>query len=105
MKLVNHRKENYTFDDTQSGSVMNGTIFVSEKEWKEIIKSLRKAYSRAKATSNTQIRDGLHHVFSWLLPTHGNDKRICLGVAATSLIVLKYDLKNYKRQNYVIQRN
>jgi len=104
MKLVNHHKDNYTYDDTHDGSVMNGTIYMTAREWADMLKRLRKAYDRATRDCNTRIRDGLAHVFNWTLKHHGDKKRVCLGVTATSLIALKYNLKRYKHQNYVIER-
>ena len=103
MKATNHHKDNYTFDDSNDGSVMNGTIYMTTKEYHKVLEYLRKAYTNAKAKNNTYIRDGLSHVFNWTLVKRLNLKRICLGVTATELIFKHYKLPRYKRQNYVIE--
>lgn len=104
MQLINHHANNYTFDDTNEASVMNGTIIMSRDEWNDAIAYLLKAYKRAERDYNTYIRDSLSHVFNWTLKKHKPIKRLCLGVVATKLIAYRYGLKSrYKNQNYVIE--
>ncbi len=104
MKIVNHQKGKYTFDDTNNGSVMYGSIYMSEKEFDDVVKFLRRRYAIAKRYNQTYKRDSLSHALDWTLKQHGSDKRICLGVCATELIFERYNLPRYKRQNYVICR-
>ncbi len=104
MKLVNHHKDNYTFDDSNDGSVMNGTIYVTESEYADIVRRIKASYRVAVKSSTTYRRDSLAHVINWTFRNHGNDKRLCLGVTATELIAKWYKLPNYKKQNYVINR-
>ena len=104
MKLINHQKGNYTYDDTRDGSVMYGTIYMTGAQFHESIKALKRAYTRAVRDCNTSIRDGLSHVFNHTLVKHADARRICLGVTATSLLALKWNLPRYKsNQNYVIE--
>lgn len=100
MKVINHHKGNYTFDDTQDGSVMYGTVKVTESEWRKVLEYLK----RAKYTSNTYHRDGLKHFWSWVYPKHKKLKRLCIGVSNTELVFKHFKLPNYKRQNYVFER-
>lgn len=103
MKATNHHKDNYTYDDTSSGSVMNGTIKMTRKEYKDAIAFLKNEYKKAKQYNYTATRDGLMHTIDWVLNRYGDKRRICLGVTATELIFRRYRLPNYKRQNYVIE--
>ncbi|MBP9771430.1 MAG: hypothetical protein KBD16_00685 [Candidatus Pacebacteria bacterium] len=104
MKLINHHKGNFTFDDSHNGSVMYGTIYVTESEFADIVKRIKRSYRDAVRSCSTHRRDALSHVISWTLRNHGNDKRLCLGVTATALIAKWYKLPRYKHQNYVIER-
>jgi len=98
MKLINHKKNNIYDIDTY---VMRGTIIMNEKEFTETWRALQTAYKRSLKECNTNIRDGLSRIASGAYPD--TKKRFCLGITASSLIALKYNLKNYKRHNYGIK--
>lgn len=102
MKAINHQKNNYTYDGSNSGSVMNGTLYMSKKEWNRVVKYLGGQYKKAVKNSDTYIRDGLGHALSWNIPKHSGEKSFCIGVTATELIFKHYNLPRYKRQNYQI---
>jgi len=102
MKITNHNKGNYTFDDSCDGSVMYGTIKMTRKEFDNAIEFLKSRWRKSTKNTETYTRDALNHVFNWTIPNHGKDRRICLGVVATKLIFEHYKLPRYKKQNYVI---
>lgn len=110
MKVKNHHDGNYTFVYPSDSTVIYGTIEMSQIEYDQCIKYLKRVRTNTK---NTYIRDSLHHVFTYTLPQHRKrvqekrypyifDSRISLGVCATELIFKKFELPRYKRQNYMI---
>lgn len=94
MKLINHNKNN-TYDIETY--VMRGTIQMTSKEWKKSYLWLWGQYQKAIKDIETYKRDGLSSLKS--------DKGLLfnIGVVATSLLVKKYKLNNYKNQNYGIE--
>lgn len=103
MKVVNHHKNNYSYDRSGNGSVIRGTLYMSQKEFKEVIGYLAKEYKRALKNCDTSKRDGLSYLFDWILPKHDNKSPFCAGITATTLIFKHYNLPRYKEQNYTIK--
>ncbi len=108
MKAINHHKDNYTYDSSNDGSVMNGTIYMTAKEWETAKAMLRKAYTRAKRLNDTYTRDALSHTLTYTI-THLPDvkpydtrRSFCIGVTATELLFQHFKLPHYKKQNYQI---
>ncbi len=100
MKIINHPKDKYILLD---GTVMRGTIIMTQKEWKKAIDYLQRTKDRAVRMHDTYTRDNLVHLFSHefflsAYPPHTT----CLGVCATKLIVAKFYLPRYKEQNYQV---
>lgn len=102
IKVINHQKNNYTYDSSNSGSVMNGTIFMTKREWEKCKDIICKAYGKAKRYNHTYERDGLAHAISYYIPHHEKAPSFCIGVTATEVIFKAFNLPRYKRQNYQI---
>lgn len=97
MKLTNHKKNSFYW--LPSGSVMHGTIEVSQEENKAICCYLLSEYQKAINTCDTYKRDSLSNC------TVSKDKKIfSAGVCASGLIAKRYGLDNYKNdRNYGIK--
>ena len=96
MKVINHQKENRPYYDD---CVIGGTVVISPREFKDAIAYLKRKYQTAEKKTQTYVRDSLRPLFSGKLPEKKWGARV-LGVCATKLIFDRYELPNYKEQNY-----
>ena len=98
MKLKNKQNNNYfEIDET----IMRGSIEMTRTEWADVYTFLSNEYKKAKKNIDTYTRDSLNSTLHII--TRDIFKTIFnLGVCATTLIVKKYNLKNYKDVNYAI---
>jgi hypothetical protein len=99
MKLVNHNKDNFYYDD--SSCVMNGTIELNKVELEKVREYLGLRQKVAEMECDTYTRDNLPIAIESYDRWNGKSL-LSLGVEGTKAIVKLFDLPNYKRQNYGI---
>jgi len=107
IKLINHHKGNYTYDD--GGSVMYWSIYMTRDQFDKGMSHLKKVYEEAHDNCDTYIRDSLAYIYEWGKPVtprtdiYTNDYRVCIGVTATKILCEYYNIARYKHtQNYII---
>lgn len=108
MKLTNHNKDNYYYDN--GGSVMNGTIEMTRQELEEAKRYMQVKLEVAKLENDTYTRDNLPIALTRITDWHMQGLKtfpstpsvLSLGIEGTKAIVKLYDLPNYKHQNYGI---
>lgn len=89
MKIINHNKNNYTYDN--SGSVIRGTIEVTKDEWNIIKEYLRNSPSKSFDYMDIALERAEISYY---------DIFYSLGVTPTEMIFKHFNLPRYKRQNY-----
>ena len=92
MKLINY-KYGYIFNCS-----IHGKIIVSQKEWQDVLKYLARVKSDI---SYPFYKDMVKEDAKNTITTIKGNKLACLRVWATEKVAKKYDLKKYKRGNYM----
>lgn len=95
MKLTNNINTS-----CHKGTVTRGKISMNPKEFKDVCVYLKKQHLIAINKCITYQRDSLHNGVDGI--DRVSKKTFLITICATILIVIKYNLKNYKNHNYLI---